>query len=74
MLVISPLLILITITQFLHKHNLRKMIKRIKRFMFKDESPSNNDVSKDEMPVREFNLVVDDSMRERIKPFLMLSE
>ena len=64
MLVISPLLILIAITLFLHKHNLRKMIKSIKRFAFKDESPSKKDVSKNEMPVREFNLVVDDSMRE----------
>ena len=65
MLVISPMLILIAITLFLHKHNLRKMIKRIERFAFKDEAPSNNnDVNKNEMPVREFNLVVDDSMRE----------
>ena len=63
-LVILPLLILIAITMFLHKHNLRKMIKHIERFAFKDESPSNNDVNKNEMPVREFNLVVDDSMRE----------
>ena len=64
MLVISPLLILITITLFLHKHNLRKMIKHIERFVFKDKAPNNNDVNKNEMPVREFNLVVDDSMRE----------
>ena len=64
MLVISPLLILIAITLFLHKHNLRKMIKRIERFAFKDESPSKSDVNKNEMPVRKFDLVVDDSMRE----------
>ena len=64
MLVILPLLILIAITLFLHKHNLRKMIERIEQFALKDKSPSNNDVSKNEMPVREFDLVVDDSMRE----------
>ena len=63
-LVISPLLILIAITLFLHKHNLRKMSKRIERFTFKVESPSNNDFNNNEMPVREFDLVVDDSVRE----------
>ena len=64
MLVISPLLILIAITLYLHKHNLRKMVKRIQHFVSKDKAPNNNDVNKSEMPVREFNLVVDDSMRE----------
>ena len=64
MLVISPLMIIIAITLFLHKHNLRKMIKRIERFAFNSESPYRNDVNNNEMPVREFDLVVDDSMRE----------
>ena len=40
------------------------MIKHIERFTFKDESPNKNDVNNNEIPVREFNLVVDDSMRE----------
>ena len=63
-LVISPLLILIAITLFLHKHNLRKMIKRIECFAFKDEAPNKNDVNKNEMPLGEYNLLVDDNMRE----------
>ena len=69
MLVISPLLILIAVTLFLHKHNLRNMIKHIERFAFKDESPNKNDVSKNEMPVREFDLVVDDNMRDKTTSF-----
>lgn len=40
------------------------MIKHIERFAFKDEATDKNDVNKNEMPVREFDLVVDDIMRE----------
>ena len=69
MLVISPLLILIAVTMYLHKQNLRNMIKRIEHFAFKDEAPNKNDVNKNEMPVREFDLVVDDNMREKTTSF-----
>ena len=58
-LVLLPLLIFFGMIFFLHKDNLKKIIKY---FTFKHESPnSSHDVN--EVPMREFDLIVDDSMR-----------
>ena len=58
-LVVIPLLLFFGMIFFLHKDDLKKIIKY---FTFKHESPnSSNDVN--EVPMREFDLIVDDSMR-----------
>ena len=58
-LVVIPLLLFFGMIFFLHKDNLKKIIKY---FTLKHESPnSSNDVN--EVPMREFDLIVDDSMR-----------
>ena len=64
-LVLLPLLIFFGMTFFLHKHDLKKIITVIAHFIFKDGSPnSSNDVNNNgEVPMREFDLIVDDSMR-----------
>ena len=61
-LVLLPLLIFFGMIVFLHKHDLKKMITH---FKFKHRSPnSSNDVNNNnEVPMREFDLIVDDSMR-----------
>ena len=61
-LVVIPLLIFFGIIFFLHKNDLKKIIKY---FTFKHESPnSSNDVNNNnEVPMKEFDLIVDDSMR-----------
>ena len=61
-LVLLPLLIFFGMTCFLHKHNLKKIITH---FNFRNRSHnSSNDVNNNnEMPMREFDLIVDDSMR-----------
>jgi len=62
-LVILPLLIFIAIALFLHKDDLKRIVTH---FKFKGQSPTSNsnDVGDNEMPVREFDLVIDDSMRQ----------
>jgi len=62
-LVMIPLLNFIAITLFLHKDVPKKIITH---FMSKNESPSSNsnDVNNDEIPMREFGLIVDESMRQ----------
>ena len=58
-LVVIPLLLFFGMIFFLHKDNLKKIIKY---FTFKHESPnSSNDVN--EVPMREYYLIVDDNMR-----------
>ena len=58
-LVLLPLLLFFGMIFFLHKDNLKKIIKY---FTLKHKSPnSSNDVN--EVPMREFDLIVDDSMR-----------
>ena len=62
-LVVIPLLIFFGMIFFLHKDDLKKIIKY---FTFKHELPnSNNGVNNNnnEVPLREFDLIVDDSMR-----------
>ena len=58
-LVLLPLLLFFGMIFFLYKDNLKKIIKY---FTFKHEPPnSSNDVN--EVPMREFDLIIDDSMR-----------
>ena len=60
-LVILPLLIFITLTLFLYKDNLKKIFVY---FTFKKESHNNNVVNNDEIPMKNFDLIIDDSMRK----------
>ena len=52
-------------TLFLHKDYLKKIGTRFKT---KDESPtsSTSDVSNNEVPKKEFHLIIDDSMRKNV--------
>ena len=61
-LVLLPLLIFCGMACFLHKHDLKKIITH---FNFRNRSHnSSNDVNNNnEMPMREFDLIVDDRMR-----------
>ena len=65
-LVIVPLLNFIGMTLFLHKDNLKNIVTTY--FTIKNVSPKSNDVSNgvtnNEIPTKEFDLIVDDSMRE----------
>ena len=61
-LVFLPLLNFIAMTLFLHKDDLKKIVIH---FTTKDESPSsNNDVINNETTNKEFDLIIDDSMRK----------
>ena len=61
MLVILPLLTFIAMTLFLHKHDVKNIITR---FNFKENSThSNNDANKNDVPLQEYDLIVDDSVR-----------
>ena len=60
-LMILPLLSFISVTIFLHKDDLRKMITHCTT---KNESHSSNVVSNNETPKKEFHLIIDDSMRK----------
>ena len=61
-LIILPLLNLIAIAVFLHRDDLKRVVTHCTS---KDESPSsNNDVNNNETPMKEFYLVIDDSMRK----------
>jgi len=62
-LVMIPLLNFIAITLFLNKDSLKKILTH---FISKDKSPSSisNDVDNNEIPMREFGLIIDDSMRQ----------
>ena len=61
-LMILPLLNFISVSIFLHKDDLKKMITHCTT---KDELPSNNiDVSNNETPKKEFHLIIDDNMRK----------
>jgi len=62
-LVMIPFLNFIAIAIFLNKDGLKKIVIH---FASKDESPSinSNDVNNNEIPKREFGLIIDDSMRQ----------
>ena len=63
-LVLLPLLTFIAITLFLHKDDIKKITKQ---FAFKDKAPTGNDedVHNKEVPMKEFDLIVDDSARKK---------
>ena len=63
-LVMLPLVIFIALTLFLHKENLRKIVTH---YTSKGQTPNNDndtDIS-DETPLMEFNIIVDDSARQK---------
>ena len=63
-LIILTLLIFIVIVLFLHKESLKKVFTY---FTFSNESPSNKNVNNcNEMPVKEFHNIVDDSTRTNV--------
>ena len=65
-LVMLPLIIFIALTLFLHKDNLKKIVTH---FISKGQTPNNNndtDIS-DETPLVEFNIIIDDSARQKAK-------
>ena len=61
-LVLLPLLTFLAITLFLHKDGLKKIVKY---FTFKDNG-DNIGVHNKEIPMKEFDLIVDDSTRENV--------
>ena len=58
-LVFLPLLKFLAITLFLHKDDLKNIITH---FMHKDEPPNSNN----EIPMKEFDIIVDDSTRKNV--------
>ena len=62
-LTILPLFKFLAMALYLHKDGLKKIIMH---FSFKSESPNstNDDVNNNETPMKEFNIVVDDSKRK----------
>ena len=66
MLVILPLLIFIALTLFLHKDDLKKIVKHV---TFNCQIPNNNNndaVINDDIPMKEFDNIVDDGMRQNV--------
>ena len=62
-LVLVPLLTFTAITLFIHKDNVKKIAKH---FVFKDKASTNgngDNVHNNEVPMKEFDLIVDDSAR-----------
>ena len=61
-IIILPLLKFLAMTLYLHKDDLKKIITH---FAFKSESlnSTNDDVNKNETPMREYYIVVDDTVR-----------
>ena len=63
-LIFFPLLSFITMVLFLHKDNFKKLLAH---FLFKDRSFSNtNEVNKNDVPMREFDNIIDDSVRVNV--------
>ena len=61
MLITVPLINFILMTFYLHKDVLKKVVMN---FIFKYELPNSNNVISNEMPMKEFDLVIDDSARK----------
>ena len=60
-LVTLPLLIFIAMALYVHKDNFKKIVTY---FAPKDTSASTNDVDENEMPMKEYGLIIHDSSRE----------
>ena len=66
MLVILPLLIFIALTLFLHKDNLKKIVKHV-TFNSHITNNNNNDAAiSDDIRMKEFDNIVDDGMRQNV--------
>ena len=65
-LVMLPLIIFIALLLFLHKDNLKTIVKHLTS---KSQTPNNdNDTdNSNEIPMREFNIIIDDSARQKAK-------
>ena len=61
-LVILPLLNFIAMSLFLHKDDLRKIVRYF--IVMKDEKSSGNDANNNEIPMTEFQYIVDDNVRQ----------
>ena len=63
-LIILPLLNFIAVIFFVHKDNLKKIITY---FKFRGESSnSSNDINNNEVPMKEFDIIVDDTVRVNV--------
>ena len=60
-LIIVPLINFISLSLFLHKDVLKKLIMHLK---FKSELPGSNNVISNEIPIKEFDLIIDDHARK----------
>ena len=65
-LVILPLVIFIALALFLHKDNLKKFVAH---FSSRSQTPNNDNdaVISNETPMREFDLIIDDNTRQKVK-------
>ena len=60
-LVFLPLIIYITLILYLHKYHLKKLVAHL---IPKDDPPNSNDIIHDEIAMRNFDLIIDDSVRQ----------
>ena len=60
-LVFLPLIIYITLILYLHKDHLKKLVAHL---IPKDDPPNSNDIIHDEIAMRNFDLIIDDSVRQ----------
>ena len=72
-LFILPLLNFMALTLFLNKDGLKKLVKNAKQFKFKHISTKSNTESdaknKNETPMKEFEIIVDDDMRNTVTSY-----
>ena len=72
-LFILPLLNFMTLALFLNKDGLKKLVKNAKQFKFKHISTKSNTESdaknKNETPMKEFEIIVDDDMRNTVTSY-----
>jgi len=63
-LVMIPLLNFIVFTLFLNKDGLKKIVTHFTSKVEQPSSSNSNDANNNEIPMREFDLIVDDSIRQ----------
>ena len=72
-LFILPLLNFVALTLFLNKDSLKKLVKNAKQFKFKHISTKSNTESdaknKNEIPMKEFEIIVDDDVRNTVTSY-----
>ena len=67
-LLFLPLLIFITMTLYLHKDDFKKFAMH---FTFKKGSPRSNDVNKNEIPMDDYQLITDGSIKDNVTVTLL---